>query len=101
MPAWHRPAGNAWNTARAPRQVQGDAAPGSHERQWRRSPPSPVVMAGQPQGNVIPRSLGWGLVTSFFCVCEGQAGITLKPGPVWWGTSHHRESWWNDQDHPW
>lgn len=69
-PAWHRPAGTAWNTARAPRQVHGDTALGSCERQRRRSPPSPMVMAGQPQGNVIPRSLGWGLVTSFFlCVC--------------------------------
>ena len=25
-----------------------------------------MVMAGQPQGNVIPCGLGWELVTSFF-----------------------------------
>ena len=66
VPAWHWLAGTTWNTARAPRQVHGDAALGSRERQRRRSPPSPRVMAGRPQGNVIPRRLGWGLVTSFF-----------------------------------
>lgn len=49
-----------------PCQVHGDTTPGSHEGQRRRSPPSPAVMAGQPQGNVIPRGLGWELVTSFF-----------------------------------
>lgn len=66
-----------------PCQVHGDTAQGSRERQ-QRSPPSPMVMAGQPQSNVIPRGLGWELVTSFFFFFgEGQAGIFLKPGPVW------------------
>lgn len=64
-----------------------------------------MVMAGQPQGNVIPRSLGWGLVTSFFFfvkaklasskslgLCGGVRAITGRAGGASWPRPRGRKS---------